>query len=192
MWVIVPFPCWVSSLKLSIYSHISRFLKVFSVLLQQESSRIWKASSEKTNMKQEIIQHINQLVKAEEPFLFVINYQGDKAYIKKLSEIEPHECLYDFDGKTNTKDLSPNGLPSKISWKAMAPSFSDYTKSFDIVKRTSWQAIAISRILLARFPSSVIYRLKMFSFIPRGNTSCSWVMVKTALANSYVSRQRPS
>ena len=103
--------------------------------MQQESSRIWKASSEKTNMKQEIIQHINQLVRAKESFLFVINYQGDKAYIKKLSEIEPHECLYDFDGKTNTKELSPNGLPSKISWKAMPPSFSDYTKSFDIVKR---------------------------------------------------------
>ena len=86
-------------------------------------------------MKQEIIQHINQFVRAEESFLFVINYQGDKAYIKKLSEIEPHECLYDFDGKTNTKDLTPNGLPSKISWKAMPPSFSDYTKSLDIVKR---------------------------------------------------------
>ena len=89
----------------------------------------------KYNMTQEIIQHINQLVRAEEPFLFVINYHGSKAYIRKLSEIESHECLYDFDGKTNTKDFSPNGLPSKISWKAMAPSFSEYAKSFDIVKR---------------------------------------------------------
>lgn len=86
-------------------------------------------------MKQEIIQHINQLVREGEPFLFVINYHGDKVYIKKLSEIDTHECLYDFDGKTNTKDLSPNGLPSKISWKAMAPSFSEYANSFDIVKR---------------------------------------------------------
>ena len=86
-------------------------------------------------MTQEIIQHINQLVQENEPFIFIINYQGDKAYIKKLSEIEPHECLYDFDGKTNTKDLSPCGLPSKIRWKVMAPSFSEYAKSFDIVKR---------------------------------------------------------
>lgn len=86
-------------------------------------------------MKQEIIQHINQLVIEGEAFIFVINYQGDKAYIKKLSEIDSHECLYDFDGKTNTKDLSQNGLPSKISWKAIAPSFSDYAKSFDIIKR---------------------------------------------------------
>ena len=86
-------------------------------------------------MTQEIIQHINQLVQEDEPFIFIINYQGDKAYIKKLSEIEPHECLYDFDGKTNIKDLSPSGLPSKIRWKVMAPSFSEYAKSFDIVKR---------------------------------------------------------
>ena len=109
-------------------------------------------------MKQEIIQHINQLVREGEPFLFVINYHGDKVYIKKLSEIDTHECLYDFDGKTNTKDLSPNGLPSKISWKAMAPSFSEYANSFDIVKRNIMQAIVISRTLLARFSSNVISR----------------------------------
>lgn len=122
-WAFVTYPCFDSSLKLSIYSHISRFLKVFSVLLHQESSHIWKASSEKTNMKQEIIEHINQLVRKGEPFLFVINYQGDKAYIRKLSEIDSNECLYDFDGKANTKDLSLNSLPSKISWNAMALSY---------------------------------------------------------------------
>ena len=64
-------------------------------------------------MKQEIIQHINQLVREGEPFLFVINYHGDKVYIKKLSEIDAHECLYDFDGKTNTKDLSPKACHPK-------------------------------------------------------------------------------
>ena len=86
-------------------------------------------------MKQEITQYINQLAIEGEAFLFVINYQGDKAYIKKLSEIEPHECLYDFDGKTNAKFLTSKGLPAQINWKVKAPSFSDYAKSFDIVKR---------------------------------------------------------
>ena len=52
-------------------------------------------------MKQEIIQHINQLAQEGEPFLFVINYQGDDAYIRKLSQIQPDECLYNFEGISN-------------------------------------------------------------------------------------------
>ena len=37
-------------------------------------------------MKQEIINQLNQLAKENEPFLFVINYEGTEAYIRKLSE----------------------------------------------------------------------------------------------------------
>lgn len=50
-------------------------------------------------MKQEIIDRLNRLSDEMEPFLFVINYQGTKAYIQKLSEIDPNECLYDFEGR---------------------------------------------------------------------------------------------
>ena len=42
-------------------------------------------------MKQEIIQHINQLVREGEPFLFVINYHGDKVYIKKLRSYQENQ-----------------------------------------------------------------------------------------------------
>ena len=38
-------------------------------------------------MKQEIIDKINRLASQDEPFLFVINYQGDKAFIRLLSDI---------------------------------------------------------------------------------------------------------
>lgn len=47
-------------------------------------------------MKQEIINQLNQLAKESEPFLFVINYEGTEAYIRKLSVIDPAACLYDF------------------------------------------------------------------------------------------------
>lgn len=40
-------------------------------------------------MKQEIIDRINQLVQEGAPFLFVINYKGNEAYIRKLSQIDP-------------------------------------------------------------------------------------------------------
>ena len=52
-------------------------------------------------MKQEIIDKINRLANQDEPFLFVINYQGDKAFIRLLSDITPEECLFDFEGRRN-------------------------------------------------------------------------------------------
>ena len=38
-------------------------------------------------MKQKIIDKINRLASQKEPFLFVINYQADEAFIRKLSDI---------------------------------------------------------------------------------------------------------
>ena len=52
-------------------------------------------------MKREIINNINILAKENEPFLFVINYDGDDAYIRRLKDIDPKECLYDFEGISN-------------------------------------------------------------------------------------------
>lgn len=52
-------------------------------------------------MKQNIIDRINHLANEKEPFLFVGNYAGSEAYIRKLSEIAIDECLYDFEGITN-------------------------------------------------------------------------------------------
>ena len=48
-------------------------------------------------MKQNIIDRINHLANEKEPFLFVVNYAGSEAYIRKLSEIAIDECLYDFE-----------------------------------------------------------------------------------------------
>lgn len=84
-------------------------------------------------MDKEIIKQINKLGGDGEPFLFVINYQGDQAYIRKLSEIDPKECLYDFDGRTNVSGESIPGLPSEVEWEVDAPRYEDYERSFDKV-----------------------------------------------------------
>lgn len=98
-------------------------------------------------MKQEIIDHINLLARENEPFLFVINYLGTEAYIKRLDEIDPHECLYDFEGISNAKDFWQTAKGSSLTakdaasapqlkvWEVKAPSYETYQKSFDIVKR---------------------------------------------------------
>ena len=52
-------------------------------------------------MKQVIIERINLLAQEGDPFLFVVNFQGDDAFIQKLSDIDPRECLYDFEGTSN-------------------------------------------------------------------------------------------
>lgn len=85
-------------------------------------------------MKQNITDHLNQLAGDNESFLFVINYAGTEAYISKLSEISPDECLYDFEGINNVKRQSPLKSTKQPLWKVHEPVFGDYTNSFETVK----------------------------------------------------------
>lgn len=103
-------------------------------------------------MKQEIIDKINQLASQDEPFLFVINYQGDKAFIRLLSDINPEECLFDFEGRGNPshvwKETWKEGTSeeeiwkeetlkeeiSETTWQIEPPLYEDYERSFNIVK----------------------------------------------------------
>ena len=97
-------------------------------------------------MKQEIIDKINQLASQDEPFLFVINYQGDKAFIRLLSDINPEECLFDFEGRGNLshawketwkKEISEEETSeeeiSETTWQIEPPLYEDYKRSFNIV-----------------------------------------------------------
>lgn len=95
-----------------------------------------KKSSIFADMKQEIIDKINRLASQDEPFLFVINYQGDKAFIRQLSDINPEECLFDFEGRGNSSDEMKNNSEkiAEISWQIAPPLYEDYERSFDIVK----------------------------------------------------------
>lgn len=86
-------------------------------------------------MESKIIKEINDLANEGEPFLFVINYLGTEAYIRKLSDITPGECLYDFEGLDNINNGITETLPSCIQWDVDAPRFEDYKKQFGMVKR---------------------------------------------------------
>ena len=98
-------------------------------------------------MKQEIIDKINRLASQDEPFLFVINYQGDKAFIRLLSDINPEECLFDFEGRGNFSHAWKETLKEEIlkketlkeetsetTWQIEPPLYEDYERSFNIVK----------------------------------------------------------
>lgn len=85
-------------------------------------------------MNKDIIDRLNELGGSGEPFLFVVDYKGDKAYIKTLAEIDPCECLYDFGSHTNAVEGSTSQLPAEIEWEVEAPKYDEYERSFNIVK----------------------------------------------------------
>ena len=96
-----------------------------------------KKSSIFADMKQEIIDKINRLASQDEPFLFVINYQGDKSFIRLLSDINPEECLFDFEGRRNFSHVRKETLKEEIpevTWQIEPPLYKDYEQSFGIVK----------------------------------------------------------
>ena len=105
-------------------------------------------------MKREIINNINILAKENEPFLFVINYDGDDAYIRRLKDIDPKECLYDFEGISNVvlDDGYKHPLPSAIWWDIDAPAYENYERSFNIVKNNMLAGNSYLANLTCRVP----------------------------------------
>lgn len=118
-------------------------------------------------MKQEIIDKINRLASQDEPFLFVINYQGDKAFIRLLSDINPEECLFDFEGRgnlshawketlkegTSEKETSEEEI-SETTWQIEPPFYEDYERSFNIVKNNIMAGNSYLTNLTCRVPVS--------------------------------------
>ena len=123
-------------------------------------------------MKQEIIDKINRLASQDEPFLFVINYQGNKAFIRLLSDINPEECLFDFEGRgnlshawketwkegtwkegTSEEETSEEEISETI-WQIEPPLYEDYERSFNIVKSNIMAGNSYLTNLTCRVPVS--------------------------------------
>lgn len=108
-------------------------------------------------MKQEIIDKINRLASQDEPFLFVINYQGDKVFIRLLSDINPEECLFDFEGRGNFSHARKETLKEEIpevTWQITPPLYNDYERSFNIVKSNIMAGNSYLTNLTCRVPVS--------------------------------------
>ena len=98
----------------------------------------------------------------DEPFLFVINYQGDKAFIRLLSDINPEECLFDFEGRGNLshvwketwKEETSEKEISETTWQIEPPLYEDYERSFNIVKSNIMAGNSYLTNLTCRVPVS--------------------------------------
>ena len=108
----------------------------------------------------------------DEPFLFVINFQGDKVFIRLLSDINPKECLFDFEGRGNfshaRKETWKEEILKKETWKKETseeeilettwqiepPLYEDYERSFNIVKSNIMAGNSYLTNLTCRVPVS--------------------------------------
>lgn len=93
-------------------------------------------------MKQKIIDKINRLASQKEPFLFVINYQADEAFIRKLSDINPEECLFDFEGRGNWRENHSKEMgDSKRIYEEISREISEkkFFKGTPLDSPISWQ-----------------------------------------------------
>ena len=129
-------------------------------------------------MRKEIIHRINQLGKEGKPFLFVIDYQGNHAFIEPLADINPEKCLYDFEGVNNltekTSQESASPLPCPITWQMTPPRYEDYKHSFDIVKRNIMQGNSYLTNLTCKVPVSCNLSLHDIFLNARGKYKLLW------------------
>mgnify|MGYP001151768033 CR=1 FL=1 len=78
------------------------------------------------------IEQMNQYGAAKIPFLFIIDFEGTTAYIKKLSEVNPQEVLYDIRGTRNTSG-NHGRLAKQVIFQKKPQPFAQYRQGFEQV-----------------------------------------------------------
>lgn len=82
-------------------------------------------------LKDTIIEKMNKLGSKRIPFLFIIDFSENEAYIESLENVNDKEILYNFNGVTNITIDSPVLTP--ILLKSFPISFENYQEQFDKV-----------------------------------------------------------
>lgn len=83
--------------------------------------------------KENAIARMNELSKADVPFIFVIDYAAERSIVLPVSEVNPDECLFDFGTISNAANTRPENTEA-VSWQGHFPAAEDYRKSFEIVE----------------------------------------------------------
>lgn len=80
--------------------------------------------------RQEIIQRVNQLSKAQIPFLFIIDYRAERGYVIQEDEIDESFIRFDFN---SSNKIEEKNKCQEIKWEVSPVSFGDYENKFDQV-----------------------------------------------------------
>ena len=87
-----------------------------------------------TFTSQEAINQINVLASGKTPFLFLIDFQAEKAIILPQDSINPDELLYQIGNKTNIREYAYSKENQLTQWNIFPISFNDYKVKFDKVQ----------------------------------------------------------
>ena len=115
-------------------------------------------------MTQNIIDEFNERGRADEPFLFVIDYEGRSAYIKSLTDICPDECLYSIGKVSNSSGCMPDIQP-KVTWHVQMPPYEEYERSFETVRRNIYEGNSYLANLTCAVPVSTNLTLRQVYFM---------------------------
>lgn len=85
---------------------------------------------------------MNALAKANVPFLFIVDYKQEHAYVAERGEIDAASCLFRFRKAGNVAASATTGPESSacrytcpIEWQVTPPAPAAYKQSFDLVKQ---------------------------------------------------------
>lgn len=84
--------------------------------------------------REEAINRMNALAKANVPFLFIVDYKQEHAYVAERDEIDAASCLYQFRGNGNAAPVSTR-YTGGIDWAFTPPSPAEYKRAFDLVRQ---------------------------------------------------------
>ncbi|MGG5506809.1 MULTISPECIES: aminodeoxychorismate synthase component I [unclassified Myroides] len=82
-------------------------------------------------IKDTIISKMNKLGKERKPFLFFIDYKGEKGDVIPLDTLDKEEVCYHFNTKTNRENLKEGGVVPQL--KAYPLDYESYKQKFDHV-----------------------------------------------------------
>ena len=83
--------------------------------------------------QREAQQRINDLANADKPFVFVISYNMQQAYIEEIEHIDASEMLYAFPTINNVPNNEVvNNKP--VEWHLKVPNRAKYQRSIEYVK----------------------------------------------------------
>ena len=82
--------------------------------------------------KEEAILKMNELGTSKTPFLFIIDFEMESCIVEKLDEINNDDIKFSFNNYSNVEN---EDLKQNIELNVFPPNYSEYLKSFEIVKK---------------------------------------------------------
>ncbi|ALO48395.1 aminodeoxychorismate synthase component I [Hoylesella enoeca] len=83
--------------------------------------------------RERAIHRIDELAAANRPFIFVVSYDTETAFVEEVDAIDARECLFAFPGRDNIP-ADATFAEQPVIWKADLPTQQSYARQLQIVQ----------------------------------------------------------